>query len=84
MTKYRVYYSPEGSDSQYCGEFESLDEAQEAAESEPDGLEQCLWDTARAAGHCGGLSAPDAGEEGEPLSWHGTDGWYCVIAVATR
>lgn len=78
---YRVYHAPEGCDPSYCGEYDDRDEAAQAAAADPRGLEQSLWDTARAAGHCAGLTAPDDGEESEPLSWHGSDGCYCVVEV---
>ena len=81
-TKYRVYRAPEGCDSSFCGEYDTLAEAQQAAETEPAGLERSLWDTARAAGHCGGLTAPSGGvEDDEPISWHGASGWHCVVRV---
>lgn len=82
MSKYRVYEAEDGCDLVYCGEFDDLTEAQEFAETEPGGLPASMWDTARAAGHCGGQTAPDGGaEDDEPISWHGTDGTYCVVAV---
>ena len=82
-TAYRVIHAPEGSDPSYCGEFDSLTDAQAYAATEPDGLESSLHDTARAAGHCAGMHAPDtAGDESpEAISWHGSDGWHCVCRV---
>jgi len=83
MKKYEVYYAPDGATQQYCGEFDSYEEAAEAAEQEPEGLTESLWETARAAGHVGGMYAPSGGDEDdEPLSWHGADGFYCVIGVS--
>lgn len=82
--KYRVYEAADGSDLVYCGEFDDLASAQEFAESEPGGLPRSMWDTARAAGHCAGMTAPDGGDEGEddePISWHGAEGTYCVVGV---
>lgn len=85
LTMYRVYEAPEGCSQIFCGEFPTLQEAVACADSEPAGLEKSLWDTARAAGHCGGMSAPEGGEEGdEPLSWHGAKGNYCVVRVEYR
>lgn len=83
VTRYRVYEAPDGGDPSYCGEFDSLEEAEEYANTEPTGLVKALWDTARAAGHCAGMTAPPGGgiEEDEPLSWHGEQGWHCVVEV---
>jgi hypothetical protein len=80
---WRVYRSPDGSGQSYCGEYDSLESAQKAADSEPDGLHKYLWDTARAAGHCGGLHSPpsDGVEDDEPKSWHGKHGWHYVVRV---
>lgn len=81
-TKYRVYKAEVGSDIAFCGEYDTYERAVEIAGKEPRGLEQSLWDTARAAGHCGGQTAPDSdGEEDEPKSWHGASGSYCVCVV---
>lgn len=81
-TAYRVYYAPEGNDPAFCGEYATLAEAQAAAEKEPDGLPQSMWQTAHKAGHCAGMTAPEGGVEGEnPISWHGGEGWHCVCAV---
>ena len=78
---YRVYYAPDGSDEAYCGERDTYAEAVAMAETEPDGLERSLWETARAAGHFGGMTAPGCGTEGQPISWHGSEGWHCVVEV---
>lgn len=80
---YRVYRAPDGGGTFFCGEYATLQEAIEAAENEPAGLARCAWGTARAAGHCGGKTAPsNEGEESdEPESWHGTEGWHCVVRV---
>lgn len=81
-TTWRVYYAPDGCDPSYCGECDTREEAETLAESEPAGLPRAQWDTARTAGHCAGMTAPDGGEEDEePASWHGADGWYCVVRV---
>lgn len=80
---YRVYRAPDGCDPMYCGEFDEYDAAVRHAESEPVGLEKCLWQTARAAGHCAGMHAPDDCEESdEPVSWHGAEGDYCVVEAS--
>ena len=77
-TKYRLYCQPEGSIASYCGEFETRALAASAADRQPRGLSEDQWDTARRAGHCGGLTAPDSAgqEDDEPLLWVGE---YCVI-----
>jgi hypothetical protein len=81
-TAYRVYEAADGCDPIFCGEFETLAEAQSVAESEPGGLSRSDWDTARTAGHCAGMTAPGGGvEDDEPVSWHGESGWHCVVAV---
>lgn len=80
---YRVYIAPEGSGLSFCGEFETREEAVGCASASPRGLEESLWDAARKAGHCGGLTAPaDGGDEDEePIGWHGEDGCHCVVRV---
>lgn len=81
-TAYRVYEAAEGSDLVYCGEYETLTEAQSVAEREPGGLSRSDWETARNAGHCAGMTAPSGGVEAdEPVSWHGESGAHCVVAV---
>jgi len=83
-TRYRVYEAPDGSDDAYCGEYDTLEEAQAAAEAEPAGLPRSMWDSAYACGsHMGGLYPPprDGVEDVEPRSWHGDSGWHCVVGV---
>lgn len=81
-TAWRVYCCPDGCCASYCGEYDTQEEAEAIAESEPIGLEESLWATARAAGHCAGLTAPDPdGEEDDPQSWHGAAGYHCVLKV---
>ena len=81
-TSYRVYHAPDGCDVSFCGEFASLAEAVAVAGQEPGGLPRDQWDTARAAGHCDGMYAPEGGvEDDEPLSWHGPEGYHCVSRV---
>lgn len=79
-TRYRLYYAPQGSGMSYCGEFETRLEACRTADRSPRGLSEDQWDTARQAGHCGGLTAPPtAGQEDEdPLLWVED---YCIIRV---
>ena len=54
---YYVFSAPDGCDETYCGETTSLREARRMARRGV-GLERAMWDTARAAGHCGGWYAP--------------------------
>ena len=63
--RYNLYYAPDGCDEEYVGEYASLEEASVAAAAGKRGLEKSLWDTARAAGHCGGLYAPETMNETE-------------------
>lgn len=80
---YHVFCAPDGCAMEYCGAFASLAEAQAHAETEPAGLEESLWDTARAAGSCAGMTAPpSAAVEAEPISWHGASGWHCVCEAS--
>lgn len=81
---YNVYHIPEGSAPAFYGFAETLADAKElAAKGRAKGraLEQSLWDTARAAGHCAGLVAPTGEEAEEPAEWFGADGWDCAVAV---
>lgn len=71
-TTYRVYEAADGCDLVFCGEFETRAKAESVAKREPAGLERSLWDTARAAGHCDGMHAPEGGiEDDEPETWQG-------------
>jgi hypothetical protein len=80
MTKtgYNVYYAPEGGPEEFLGEVESLAEAYELEGGQS--LPSAMWDTARAAGHVDGMSAPDqTGEADEPAEWFGADSCYCAV-----
>jgi hypothetical protein len=83
-TKYRVYHAPDGCTPSFCGEYGTRSAAERAAKRQPVGLPQDLWETARAAGHVYGMTAPDTGgvEADEPIGWYGKEGWHCVVAVA--
>lgn len=81
-TTYRVYEAPDGCGTTFCGEFASEAEAQEYAATEPSGLSECLYETARQAGHVCGMEAPDGGtEDDDPVGWYGAAGWHCVVRV---
>ena len=81
---YAVYHAPEGSAESYYGRVETLEEARKLA-ANGRALERSLWDTARAAGHCAGLTAPDLAEgetlADEPAEWFGADGYDCAVAI---
>lgn len=79
--KYRVYEAADGSSPVYCGEFATLAEAKAAAEQEPGGVEESVWATMIAAGDDRAPN-PAGIEDDEPLSWHGEQGWHCVVPVA--
>ena len=78
---YNVYHAPDGSAPSYYGFVATIDEAKALA-AKGRTLESSLWDTARAAGHCAGLYAPDqSDEDSEPAEWFGADGYDCAVAV---
>lgn len=81
---YNVYYAPEGGGETYYGFAESLEDAKRLADNSPTGLDEALYQTAIAAGHCGGLEAPDKSFETKDLGsiiWFGDDGFYCAVPV---
>lgn len=76
---YNVYYAPDGSAEEYVGFASTIEEARKMTGP---GLEEWLYETARAAGHCGGRYAPDKShEDDEPTEWFGEDGYHCAVAV---
>lgn len=78
---YNVYRAQDGSSPSYYGFAATLEEAKQLA-SKGRSLEESLWDTARTAGHCAGISAPDQShEDEEPAAWFGEDGYDCAVAV---
>jgi len=78
---YNVYHAPDGSDESFLGFVSSLRAARKLA-AHGDELPRSLYDTAQAAGHCAGISAPDKSHEAEePAAWFGRGGWYCAVAV---
>jgi len=79
---YNVYRAPEGCAETFLGFVETLEEAHSLEGSA--GLPEHLYATARAAGHCDGVAAPDkSGEAEEPTEWFGRDGSYCAVAVSS-
>lgn len=79
VTRYRLYLAPEGSGMEFCSEHETrMGAALTAERHRPRGLPEAQWDTARAAGHCGGLRAPERSgvEDDTPMLWCGD---YCVV-----
>lgn len=83
---YVVMHSPEGSDEEYIGSAKTLEAAREMAaefdRGERGSLEKSLWDTARTAGHCGGISAPPEMSDDEPIEWLGKDGSINICRAA--
>jgi len=81
---YNVYHAPEGGAESYLGFVKSLKAAKKlAAHGGRNELPEYLYDTARAAGHVYGLSAPDKeNEASEPSAWFGgRGGYYCAVPV---
>lgn len=81
---YNVYLAEEGSDMSFLGRATSLRAARRLAAHGAQGLDASLWDTARVAGHCAGMSAPEGIEDDEPAEWFGRGGWYCAVRVWDR
>ena len=77
---YAVFCCPEGGDESFLGIVPTLRDARRLAAGGNRGLERCLYDTARLAGHCAGLRAPP-GRYGEPSCWFGRGGYYCACPV---
>lgn len=75
---YNVYHAPEGSAPSFHGFVTSLWAARHLAATGI-ALEASLFDTARAAGHCAGLTAPTGDEAEEPAAWFGR--WDCAVPV---
>jgi len=79
---YNVYEAPDGCCESFLGVVSNLSEAYDLVNSGKVGLEESLYETARTAGHCGGLYAPEKQhEENEPTEWFGPDGFHCAVAV---
>lgn len=75
ITGYNVYTA----DNSFCGHRATIEDARELASRSPEGLEESLWDTARKAGHCNGLRAPETTHEAEePCEWAGD---YAIVPV---
>ena len=81
---YHVYHAPDGGGESFLGFASSLRAARRLAARGRE-LEASLYETARVAGHCGGLRAPDTSHEAaEPAAWFGRGGWYCAVPVLDR
>ena len=77
---YNVYRYADGSSEEFYGFVDTIGEAKELA-SRGKCLEESMYSTARLAGHCGGISAPDKeNEDSEVTEWFGL-GYDCAIAV---
>lgn len=81
---YNVYRAPEGSGESFLGRVDTL-EAAYALVGGPE-LPEHLYDTARAAGHVGGLAAPEKAAESEdgPSEWFGPRSEYCAVPVLAK
>lgn len=78
---YNVYHAPDGCGESYLGFVTSLRAARRLAARGRE-LPAHLYETARAAGHVAGMTAPDKSHEAdEPAAWFGRGGWYCAVAV---
>ncbi len=77
---YHVFRAADGCGEQYLGSTTSIREAKRMAAQHARGargdLPESLYGTARAAGHCAGISAPP--KVGEAVEWFGKGGWYCA------
>jgi hypothetical protein len=77
---YNVYHAPDGCDPEFIGWVPDLEEAQSFVGLS--GLPKSLWGVARAAGHCGGMYAPEGEEDDDNITWlEGDDGCYCAVAI---
>jgi hypothetical protein len=75
---YNVYYRPEFGGEEYFGAASSQRAAKKLAQG--DGLCESQYATARAAGQCGGIEAPDSDGEDERMTiWFGRHGHYCLV-----
>jgi hypothetical protein len=80
VTGYNVYRAADGCSEEFYGFVKTIDEAKALAAT-GNTLQECMYATATAAGHCGGISAPDkSNEDAESVEWFG-DGWDCAVAV---
>lgn len=81
---YAVYRAADGCSEEYYGRVTSLRAARTLA-ARGNSLPKSEYDTARAAGHCCGLSAPhlDEGEmeSEEATAWFGRGGWDCAVPI---
>ena len=77
---YNIYHAPDGCAPEFYGRTKTIAAGKSLAAAGR-ALPASLWDTARAAGHCGGLVAPEGREAEEPAEWFGGDGYDCAVAV---
>ena len=80
---YRVYEAPDGCDEGFVGEYATCEQAVLVAEQERTGTPRADWNMHRAAND--DVDTPDGGiEDDEPISWHGENGWHCVVRVSYK
>lgn len=78
---YNVYRSADGCAESFYGFAKTIDEAKDMA-STGNRMEECMYSTAVAAGHCAGIKSPDkSNEDSEVAEWFGVDGYDCAVAV---
>ena len=77
---WNVYRIADGCALEYYGRANTLSDAKQLSKGRS--LPQSDWDTAKAAGHCGGISAPGGVEEDEPSHWWGDN--RCAVIVWDR
>ena len=76
---YNVYIATSGSDLSFLGFAGSLAEAKKLSRSGAGSLHASDWGTARATGHCDGLTAPQGTEDNDNIVWlHGD---FCAVPV---
>jgi hypothetical protein len=75
---YNVYRCCDGCAEEFFGRVETLDEAAKLIAGGRT-LPECLYSTAEAAGHCGGIRAPEKDLETDEVYWLGE--YDCAVEV---
>ena len=77
-TGYNVYLATPGSDLSFFGFADTIAAAKELSRS-GNSLDASDWGSAKAAGHCGGIAAPEGIEDNDNVVWlHGD---FCAVPV---
>jgi len=83
LVGYNVYYAADGCGEVYLGFARNIKAARAMVGN--GGLPESEYGTARVAGHCGGMQAPDKSGEGEEAwEWFGEDGFTCAMPVFAK